>query len=114
MENLLPAAGFRGESAVWNHPEGRYTYKQPGDGIVLHMVLLEPPADIVTVPHFDAGGGKITSGEHRGDYRSGQGPSGDEVTTALGRTGARNYLTNISPSMDKLVAQPTTRKCAVP
>jgi RHS repeat-associated protein len=106
MEYVLKDAGFTSESANWNHGEGRITFKQPGDDVILHMVLLEKPADSITVPHFDSGGGSIFSREHAGEWLSGTGPSPDKVTTAIGKTSAAQYLRGISPSIDNLLAPP--------
>jgi RHS repeat-associated protein len=106
MEWVLKEAGFEGESANWNHEEGRYTMKQPGDDVVLHMVLLDKPADAFSVPHFDSGGGSIVNREHFKEWLSGKGLTHDKITTALGRTSAVQYLRGISDSMDKLLVQP--------
>ncbi len=96
---------FERESANWNHPEGRTTFKEKGDDIVLHAVLLDKPADDYGALHFDSGGGSILNSEHRSDWWSSSGPSPDRVTTGLGKTGAATYLRGISPSMDKLLTQ---------
>ena len=50
---------FERESANWNHIEGRTTFKQKGDDIISHAVLLDKPADDYTAFHFDSGGNTI-------------------------------------------------------
>jgi len=105
IEWALKDAGFKGESAHWDHPEGRYTMKQPGDDIVLHMVMLNKPADEYATAHFDRGGGSIFNPEHFSDYWNGRNPSPDDVTRGLGKTPAAQYLRGVTPNIDKLLTQ---------
>jgi RHS repeat-associated protein len=109
-EHILRQAGFIGRTAMFNHPEGRYTMQQPGNEIVLHMVLLDKPADAYTVPHFDAGGGEITDPDHFSEWWNGTGQPLDTVTKYLGTTSAGQYLRNISESMDKLLPPQPKKK----
>ena len=96
---------FERESANWNHAEGRTTFKQKGNDIILHAVLLDKPADAYTAFHFDSGGGSILNGEHASDWWNRTGPSPDRASTGIGQTSAGQFLKGISRSLDKLLTQ---------
>jgi len=88
----------------WNHPEGRFTYKQEGDDIVMHFVGIIHPWQKYTQIHTDAGGGKITNPKHAKEVGSGGGSSQDEVSAFLGKNpSTRKLLIGISPSLDKVL-----------
>jgi hypothetical protein len=92
------------ESALWNHPEGRWTFKEKGDDIVMHFVGIRPPWEKYTQIHTDAGGGSIFNAEHRKEVSSGTGSSQDRVSAYLGKNpSTRKLLVGISPSLDKVL-----------
>jgi hypothetical protein len=76
---------------------------EPGDDIVLHVVMLNKPADDWATAHFDRGGGSLLNSEHFSDYWNNTGPSPDVITRGLGKTPAAQYLRGISPNIDKLL-----------
>jgi RHS repeat-associated protein len=97
---------LRSESAIWNHPEGLWTYKEKGDDIVMHFVGIRPPWEKYTQIHTDAGGGSIFNAEHRKEVSSGTGSSQDRVSAYLGKNpSTRKLLVGISPSLDKVLDQ---------
>jgi hypothetical protein len=92
------------ESALWNHPEGQWTFKEIGDDIVMHFVGIRPPWEKYTQIHTDAGGGSIFNAEHRKEVSSGTGSSQDRVSAYLGKNpSTRKLLVGISPSLDKVL-----------
>jgi hypothetical protein len=104
----LQQAGMFEESARWNHPEGNTTVKEKGDDIVLHVVLLQAPADAWNAAHWDGGGGSISSAKHREEVSKGTGPSPDDITKHLGNTKARQYLLGVTPNgaIERLIGAP--------
>jgi RHS repeat-associated protein len=95
---------LRSEWAIWNHPEGRWTYKQKGDDIVVHLVGIMPPWDKYTQFHTDSGGGSIFNSEHRNEVSSGTGSGQDRVSEYLGKNpSTRKLLQGISRSLDKVL-----------
>jgi RHS repeat-associated protein len=101
----LVKAGFKYESNVWNHPEGKWTLKQGGDDFILHVVGLKGPSDKYMVNHFDSGGGSIFNKKHFSDWWNNKGVTQDAVTRSLGGTPAASHLKGISPDIDKLLTQ---------
>ncbi len=102
IDIALLSAGFRSENPKLNHTEGDETYKQEGDGMVLHVVIPKPPSDRWVFTHFDAGGGKIWNLDHLVEVL-GRATHPDEVTRGLANSPAALHLRNISSGMDKLL-----------
>jgi hypothetical protein len=105
IRHALEAAGYKSESAIWNHPEGTWTYKERGDDVVAHIIGFKTGTNLMQ-HHFDTGGGSIFSVSHFKEwwYKIG-GATQDQITRALGNTPSAQHLRGISPSVDKLLTQ---------
>jgi hypothetical protein len=73
-------------------------------GIVMHLGMLNAPADKYSWIHWDAGGGWAFHPIHLMEFITGKGATdNDDVSRSIGG----KYLKGISDSLDKALAKPS-------